>query len=206
MSSVRNQCPPLVRLSARVAECVGLCLCLWILLLGLGLTGCSQPAADPKDSPADAATSDASAPNEAGNDAPSGNNEAGAQAGVQREEAASGSADAPQPSSKAMSTARDKMEGRWLRPDGGYVLEVKQIGDDGRAEVRYFNPRPINVAKAELRTEGKEPALFVEFDDAGYHGSTYTLLYSQEHDALYGIYFQAAAGQRFEVMFTRTEN
>ncbi|MBE0617519.1 MAG: hypothetical protein IH608_06285, partial [Proteobacteria bacterium] len=36
-----------------------------------------------------------------------------------------------------------RLVGRWVRPDGGYVLELVAIRDDGGVEALYFNPRPI---------------------------------------------------------------
>ena len=38
-----------------------------------------------------------------------------------------------------------KLIGRWLRPDGGYILEISHISSDRKMEAAYFNPRPINV-------------------------------------------------------------
>ena len=49
-----------------------------------------------------------------------------------------------------------RLAGRWLRTDGGYVLELRDIKKDGSLKAAYFNPRPINVSRAELhRKEGK---------------------------------------------------
>jgi len=93
--------------------------------------------------------------------------------------------------------------GRWQRPDGGYVLEVRNVGDDGSASVRYLNPRPIHVARSEASRHGDSIKLFVELRDAGYPGSTYTLVYSPEKDVLLGIYYQAGMGQYFDVVFLR---
>jgi hypothetical protein len=93
--------------------------------------------------------------------------------------------------------------GRWQRPDGGYVLEVRSIGRDGNATVRYLNPRPINVARAEVSSQGDTSKLFVELQDVGYPGSTYTLVYDPKKDILLGIYFQAGTGQYFDVVFVR---
>ena len=45
--------------------------------------------------------------------------------------------------------------------------------------------------------------LFVKLQDKGYPGSTYTLYYFEEKDALAGFYFQATMGQTYEVVFTR---
>jgi hypothetical protein len=93
--------------------------------------------------------------------------------------------------------------GEWLRPDGGYVLSVSGVGPDGRAAVAYLNPRPIRVARAEARREGDLVGLFVEFDDVGYPGSTYTLGYDPASGQLKGLYYQAVQRQQFDVYFVR---
>lgn len=97
----------------------------------------------------------------------------------------------------------DPLIGRWQRTDGGYVLEVVSVADDGAAQVRYFNPRPINVASAKASPGDGGVKLFVKLQDVGYPGSTYTLMYSPQKDALLGVYYQAAAGQYFSVAFVR---
>ncbi len=95
--------------------------------------------------------------------------------------------------------------GKWVRPDGGYVISVRSVDPDGQVDAGYFNPRPINVSRAEASVEGKAVKLFIELQAAGYPGSTYDLIYDPGNDALVGIYFQAAMQQRFEVAFVRTE-
>ena len=49
------------------------------------------------------------------------------------------------------------LKGRWLRPDGGYVIEIRQVDADGQLDARYFNPSPIRVvaAKAECLDASK---------------------------------------------------
>jgi hypothetical protein len=79
------------------------------------------------------------------------------------------------------------------------------VDPDGRVDAGYFNPRPINVSRAEASMRGKSIRLFVELRAAGYPGSTYELIYDPGRDALVGVYFQAAMQQRFNVMFVRTE-
>ena len=71
------------------------------------------------------------------------------------------------------------------------------------ANSSYLNPRPINVAKAEASVAGDAPKLCVELRDAGYPGSTYELIYDLRGDRLAGVYYQAAIGQRFDVVFLR---
>ena len=93
------------------------------------------------------------------------------------------------------------LNGRWLRPDGGYVLEIR--GAEGAVAATYLNPRPINVARAEATRQGSTLKLFVELRAPGYPGSTYTLAYDPQRDQLGGEYFQAALGQTFPVSFQR---
>lgn len=93
--------------------------------------------------------------------------------------------------------------GEWVRPDGGYVLSVTGIAEEGAATVAYLNPRPINVARAEAREEGDVVGLFVELRDRGYPGSTYTLAYDAQADQLKGLYFQAAQRATYDVVFVR---
>ncbi len=93
--------------------------------------------------------------------------------------------------------------GRWIRPDGGYIIEIRNVDSNGRLEVAYFNPRPIHVSQARLTFENKEPQVFIELRDVGYPGATYTLIYNPEQDVLAGLYYQPTAGQSFEVIFVR---
>ncbi|MGW8320615.1 MAG: hypothetical protein ACWGSD_03580 [Thermodesulfobacteriota bacterium] len=95
--------------------------------------------------------------------------------------------------------------GKWVRPDGGYVISVRSVDPKGRVDAAYFNPRPINVSRAEASVQGKAVKLFMELQAAGYPGSTYELIYDPGNDALVGVYFQAAMQQSFEVVFLRTE-
>jgi hypothetical protein len=100
-------------------------------------------------------------------------------------------------------TAFQVLKGRWLRPDGGYVIEVKDIDGSGKIEAAYLNPRPIHVSKAQATQDGTVTKVFIELRDTGYPGSTYTLTYDPPSDQLKGVYFQAAMQQSFEVFFVR---
>jgi hypothetical protein len=95
------------------------------------------------------------------------------------------------------------LKGRWQRPDGGYVIEIKNIDQLGKMEVAYFNPRPIHVAKADAARDGSTIKVFIELRDVFYPGSTYHLTYDPKSDQLKGTYFQAALKQTFEVVFDR---
>ena len=95
------------------------------------------------------------------------------------------------------------LHGRWLRPDGGYILDIRDVDARGKIEAVYLNPRPITVARAEATRDGSTLKVFVELRAPGYPGSTYTLTYDPQHDQLEGIYFQAALQQRFDVVFVK---
>ncbi len=97
----------------------------------------------------------------------------------------------------------EKLTGRWLRPDGGYILEVRSISPEGKVDAAYLNPRPIHVARAEALRQGEALTLFVELRDANYPGSTYKLIYDPARDVLAGLYFQALQQQTFDVEFVR---
>lgn len=95
--------------------------------------------------------------------------------------------------------------GRWVRPDGGYVLEVKGVDPGGVATVSYFNPRPINVGQAVASRDATGIVLTVELRDANYPGSTYRLNHEPTADRLVGTYYQAVEKQTYDVMFDRMQ-
>jgi hypothetical protein len=97
------------------------------------------------------------------------------------------------------------LRGRWLRPDGGYILDIRDVDASGKIDAVYLNPRPIHVARAEATSDGATLQVFVELRAPGYPGSTYTLRYEPQRDQLEGSYFQAALQQRFEVVFVRMQ-
>jgi len=97
----------------------------------------------------------------------------------------------------------DTLNGRWLRLDGGYVLEIRAVDPSGKIDAVYLNPQPINIAKAEATRDGSTMKVFVELRAPNYPVSTYTLTYDPQQDQLKGIYFQAVQQQRFDVNFVR---
>jgi uncharacterized protein (DUF2147 family) len=96
-----------------------------------------------------------------------------------------------------------RLEGRWVRPDGGYILELKNVGGMGEVKAMYFNPKPIKVGISNWRKAEGNLIVFVELRDINYQGSTYTLHYDPESDRLKGKYFQAPTGMTYDVEFLR---
>lgn len=95
------------------------------------------------------------------------------------------------------------LKGRWVRPDGGYVIDIRAVAADGQLDAAYANPRPLPFARAAATVDGKTLKLFFELRAGGYNGSTYTLQYDPASDTLAGEYFQAVAQQKYPVRFHR---
>lgn len=97
------------------------------------------------------------------------------------------------------------LPGRWVRPDGGYVISIKSVDAGGKLDAAYANPNPLPFSRAEATLEGKTLKLFFEIRAGGYNGSTYTLTYDPAADVLKGVYYQAVVQQKFDVFFTRAK-
>jgi hypothetical protein len=109
-------------------------------------------------------------------------------------------ADKPQAVKK---TDVESLPGYWSRTDAGYLLELKDLSVDGTLKAVYFNPRPINVARAEWKRKEGKINLFIELRDTNYPGSTYSLTYDPGSDRLSGSYYQAIQKATFPVEFIR---
>jgi hypothetical protein len=90
-----------------------------------------------------------------------------------------------------------------LRPDGGYVIDIRGVQAGGNLDVAYFNPKSIHVSRAEWRKEDGVLAVFIELNDTNYPGATYKLRYYPDSEQLAGEYTQPLVHQTFDVYFTR---
>ncbi|HEX9781920.1 MAG TPA: hypothetical protein VGA56_04200 [Opitutaceae bacterium] len=79
-----------------------------------------------------------------------------------------------------------KLIGRWKREDGGYVLEIREVRADGSLNAAYFNPRPINVARAVWHHRDDRLQVQVVLRDVGYESATYVLYHDPGQDRLVG--------------------
>jgi hypothetical protein len=95
------------------------------------------------------------------------------------------------------------LQGRWVRPDGGYVITIRSANAGGKLDASYANPSPLPFAKAQAGRSDATLNVFFELQAGGYNGSTYTLTYDPAKDILKGVYYQAVARQRFDVYFVR---
>jgi hypothetical protein len=95
------------------------------------------------------------------------------------------------------------LKGKWERPDGGYVLEIRGVDAEGKLDAAYFNPSPINVSQARAYRESGDLKVFVELRDVNYPGCTYKLTYDAKSEQLFGQYYQAALQETYDVTFGR---
>lgn len=95
------------------------------------------------------------------------------------------------------------LKGRWVRPDGGYVIHIQDVDSGGRIQAAYYNPNPIHVSRAEAALAGSVITVFVELRGPGYPGSAYNLVHDPKSDQLKGVYHHAVLKQDFTVVFVR---
>jgi hypothetical protein len=126
-----------------------------------------------------------------------------ASAGILPARAESPAAAPAAPSTSDAPAAFAPLPGRWVRPDGGYVISIKSVDASGKLDASYANPNPLPFHTAVAIGDGATLKVFLELRAGGYNGSTYTLNYDAAGDQLKGTYYQAVARQTFEVFFVR---
>ena len=109
-------------------------------------------------------------------------------------------ADAPR---SAQKIDEQCLAGRWVRPDGGYVIDIRKVQADGTLDAAYFNPDAIRVSRAEWKKENESLLVFIELRDTNYPGATYKLRYYTASGQLAGEYFQPLLQETFDVYFIR---
>jgi hypothetical protein len=67
------------------------------------------------------------------------------------------------------------LKGRWIRPDGNYLLEIRQVEAGGQLDAGYFNPNPIRVVGARAAKEGAAVKVYIELNDVNYPAVSTTL-------------------------------
>ena len=117
--------------------------------------------------------------------------------------ASAAAATSPKAPNATVPDAVKKLFGRWLRMDGGYVLELKQADVTGVVDAAYFNPKSIHVSRAIWMQGPSGLQVMVELNDVGYPGATYVLSHDAQNDRLVGQYNQPAMQQSFDIEFIR---
>jgi len=103
-------------------------------------------------------------------------------------------------------SAFDRLPGRWVRLQGGYVITIRAVDADGKLDASYANPRPLPFQVAVANRDGNALKLLFELRAGGYNGSTYTLSYDAANDRLTGVYDQVVVKQKFDVVFIRDKS
>ena len=66
------------------------------------------------------------------------------------------------------------LQGRWVRADAPYIIELRQ-GKDKPIQATYFNRRYIHVDKTETSTQDGVQYVLIRLQDVNYAGSTYVV-------------------------------
>ncbi len=111
----------------------------------------------------------------------------------------------PAATASAAQPATGALIGRWVRPDGGYVIAIKAVDAAGKLDASYANPSPLPFYTAEATRDGSTLKLFFELRAGGYNGSTYRLAYDPASDQLRGVYYQAVQRQNYDIVFMRAK-
>jgi hypothetical protein len=96
-----------------------------------------------------------------------------------------------------------KLLGSWTRTDAPYEIKILELNSGGNMVAGYFNPKSINVGRANWANVNGALNIYIELRDENYPGSNYVLQYMSEQDVLAGKYFQAVEGVTYDVGFTR---
>ncbi len=97
------------------------------------------------------------------------------------------------------------LQGKWLRPDSGLILEITSVDKPGPISVMAAGPGGTFVSGAYVRVTDGLPEVIVDFSDASCSGCTYRLTYDENGDRLVGSY-QENSGARRDVVFTRSRD
>lgn len=98
----------------------------------------------------------------------------------------------------------NKLPGKWKRTDGPYIIEIKDVKQDGKLLAYYFNPDTINIGRSGWRIRDDALKMYIELSDVNYPGSIYQLTFDEQNKQLYGSYYQAVSKQTYEVKFTKS--
>jgi hypothetical protein len=106
----------------------------------------------------------------------------------------------------SVEAAFEKLPGRWVRLQGGYVITIRAVDADGKLDASYANPRSLPFHVAVANWNDNTLKLLFELRAGGYNGSTYTLSYDAANDRLIGVYDQVVVKQKFDVVFVRDKS
>ena len=116
---------------------------------------------------------------------------------------------APQTNAVARGRGRSpelaKLVGKWERPDGGYIIEIKGVDPSGKLDVAYYNPDPINVSRAAAWRDKGATKVVIELRDVNYPGCTYNAGTQPADRPVVRAIFPGRHAETFEVVFARVK-
>ena len=101
--------------------------------------------------------------------------------------------------------ALQNLYGRWKSRNNGYIIHIRHVDDHGKIKAAYYNPGPTKISKAQISQLKNPIQIFIELEDFGYWGATYTLTYNRQEDTLEGIYNHPTVEQKSVVVFARSD-
>jgi hypothetical protein len=96
------------------------------------------------------------------------------------------------------------LQGKWLRPDSGLILEIPGAEKEGSLSVWASGPGNTTVSGGTVYEKDGLIEVSVDFSDATCSGCTMRLTYDENGDRLIGSYYENN-GARRDVLFTRTQ-
>ena len=96
------------------------------------------------------------------------------------------------------------LEGEWIRPDSGVVLEISGVDRPGPISVWGSGPGNTSVSDASVRVVDGLLEVRMDFSDDSCSGCTYRLTYDDTGDRLIGSCQESGGGRR-DVVFTRKQ-
>ena len=107
--------------------------------------------------------------------------------------------------SPSVAVDKNKLLGDWTRTDAPYQIKISEMLEGGTMKVGYYNPKSINVGRANWMSVDGFIKIYIELSDENYPGSNYNLTYIPEQDLLAGKYYQAVERVTYDVGFARTK-
>jgi hypothetical protein len=97
------------------------------------------------------------------------------------------------------------LQGRWLRPDSGLILEIYSVDKPGPVSVMASGPVSTSISAASVAVVDGLLEVDVDFSDASCSACMYRLTYDENGDRLIGSY-QESGGPRRDVVFSRARD
>lgn len=100
---------------------------------------------------------------------------------------------------------KDLLIGEWSASGTPKVIKIANALDNGKLDIKYFDPKDINISKASWLKTGTHLSILIELEDINYPLSSFKLNYLPDRDVLNGDFFDVAQNSTFPVEFVRIQ-